>query len=45
VWMEKGTGAPGVGTELQRKIVRDVDGASVDSTEDVVGQLVHTASP
>jgi hypothetical protein len=45
VWMKKGTGAPGVGVELQRKIIRDVDGSGLASTDTIVGQLTHTPSP
>lgn len=39
----KGTGGPGVGTELIRKDINDVDGTALAATTTVVGQLVEPA--
>ncbi|MBK8916464.1 MAG: hypothetical protein IPM64_18005 [Phycisphaerales bacterium] len=41
VWIERGTGALGVGTELMRKAVKTTAGANITDTATVVGQLVH----
>lgn len=43
VYMKKGTGAPGVGTELYRKNVKSTAGADLTSESTVVGQLVEPA--
>lgn len=42
-YMKKGTGAPGVGTELYRKNVKSTAGADLTAESTVVGQLVEPA--
>lgn len=41
VWIERGTGGIGVGTELMRKAVKTTAGNGITDTATVVGQLVH----
>ena len=40
VYIKRGTGGLGVGTELLRKSLKDVDGSNLASTETVVGQVI-----
>jgi len=43
VYMEKGTGAPGVGTELLRKALKEIDGTNITAATKIVGQHIHTS--
>jgi len=42
VYIEKGTGIVGVGTELMRKQLKEIDGSGITALTKVVGQHVHT---
>lgn len=43
VWIQKGTGGIGVGTELMRKVLRNTGGTGITSTATVVGQVKEEA--
>ena len=43
VYIEKGTGIVGAGTELLRKKMKEIDGSNITESTKVVGQHVHTA--
>jgi hypothetical protein len=43
VYIEKGTGVIGVGTELLRKSMKEIDGSNITESTKVVGQHVHKA--